>query len=1046
MEKKLEAAKHLLVHLYENDRLPDDRITREQLRIELSSFKQKHGCPGGLSAGTAMYVLKTFRLARVVNGDLLVVLAKGIKLSKGELLGAAVPAATNVQQRSPSTKKKRRAAKRKRKKRAAALAAEDTTKGPDSKSKSASKALAKEVLVHSAVKVSSDHDIVDGIITVGDVRVDLQERPTVPIICSNESEEILTLQSWKLKVGPDINNVYDRKQCAGKELAPGDELQVQVCCNGNHTLLGTRNDICEFVFSVPATENQIVVRYLLSVRYVDEVTCLPANQPKGRFSRRKNLVISHNEQTLIGDESIMPAKPEQDGLDITKCPLKQYREDSVKSVLRSYFEGFADHQWWIWQYTVASMDGGEVLPICLDTLLMKELSPDNYKQRHLVLLLLEHRQEDADIHKYDLPAATMKRVGTYLSLKVPGLAENRPSLLRGDFLVADLKWKGYVHRVERDGVLLKFHSRFQDPFINGKTCKITFSINPTLWWLKNRAICTAMTSLVEDGVCSMLFPDTACLPHQGCRKTLNKFYNSKVERNDQQRHAVESIVSRTSGKAPYLVFGPPGTGKTTTIVEAILQVASASRSKCRVLVCTPSNSAADLITARVMESTLIPAEYILRLNAHSRNWASLLNDDVKAVSQYDRANGCFFFPSLEEICRKRLVVCTLTTSGRLVSAGMSRDHFTHIFIDECGHAVEAECLIPLSGMVRLGSTQVVLAGDPKQLGPVVRSRYAQKEKDTRGTLLPEGIEAAVETERHNKKHGLEVSFLERLMTVCDLYQRKEDKTYNSDVLTKLVNNYRSHPDILKIPNELFYDSELIPCADELVRERLCKWTSLPPKTSIRGGSGPIIFHGVLGKDEREASNPSFFNDKEYRLVKKYVDQLREIRGLAHLSDSDIGVISPYHNQVTKIRSLLKKDHETIKVGTVEEFQGQERMVIIISAVRSQQKYADIDETYGLGFLNNEKRFNVAVTRAKALLIVIGNPYILETDRSTCWTRFLKMCIDNRWYVTSKDDECIYPVKSTQETYGPGDEPGDDDDLGLTFDHRQDPGIDRGELT
>ncbi|PIO16213.1 hypothetical protein AB205_0021170, partial [Aquarana catesbeiana] len=211
--------------------------------------------------------------------------------------------------------------------------------------------------------------------------------------------------------------------------------------------------------------------------------------------------------------------------------------------------------------------------------------------------------------------------------------------------------------------------------------------------------------------------------------------------------------------------------------------------------------------------------------------------------------------------------------------------------------------------------QLVLAGDPKQLGPVLRS--------------PIAIE-----------HGLGISLLERLMTHNPLYG-KATGAYNPEFVTKLLLNYRSHPDILTIPNELFYDNELQSRADQMVTHSYCNWEKLPEK------GFPIIFHGVLGKDEREGNSPSFFNVAEIVVLMSYLKALLETqkkKGIAKISAKEIGIISPYRKQVEKIRKAVDKelkavpDIKDLKVGSVEEFQGQERKVILISTVRSTRDY------------------------------------------------------------------------------------------------------------
>jgi len=217
-------------------------------------------------------------------------------------------------------------------------------------------------------------------------------------------------------------------------------------------------------------------------------------------------------------------------------------------------------------------------------------------------------------------------------------------------------------------------------------------------------------------------------------------------------------------------------------------------------------------------------------------------------------------------------------------------------------------------------------------------------------------------------------------------------SYNPYYVTKLVNNYRSHPAILYIPSQLFYDSELQAMADFPTRTSMCDWGGLPVK------GFPIIFHGIEGKDMREAKSPSWFNPDEALTVLDYITQLRDRPTTPRVTLGEIGVISPYRKQAEKIKTLLRgKGMEGVKVGSVEEFQGQERRVIIISAVRSkQQEEIPLDLKFNLGFLKNPKRFNVSTTRAKALMIIIGNPHVLSTDPH--WSVLLKYCIQNKAYV------------------------------------------------
>jgi helicase MOV-10 len=181
---------------------------------------------------------------------------------------------------------------------------------------------------------------------------------------------------------------------------------------------------------------------------------------------------------------------------------------------------------------------------------------------------------------------------------------------------------------------------------------------------------------------------------------------------------------------------------------------------------------------------------------------------------------------------------------------------------------------------------------------------------------------------------------------------------------------------------------------------------------------PMLFHAVEGKDERESSSPSWFNADEAALVLSYVNLLVRDTRRNPVQPRDIGVISPYNKQVQKIRTLLHAQgdarYRDIKVASTELFQGQERRVIIMSCVRSSHEYVDADARHNLGFLANPKRFNVAITRAQALLIVIGNPHVLcsgagadgegmaekKKKNQNHWRELVRYCQDHGSYTGS----------------------------------------------
>uniref|UniRef100_A0A8C2ZIB9 RNA helicase n=1 Tax=Cyclopterus lumpus TaxID=8103 RepID=A0A8C2ZIB9_CYCLU len=602
----------------------------------------------------------------------------------------------------------------------------------------------------------------------------------------------------------------------------------------------------------------------------------------------------------------------------------------------------------------------------IQALLESPLSWEDYTEKFQLLLYLEDRQMEVDIKRYNITNsekehAVMRRDVVnkkLLILEVPGVSENRPSVLRGDSLLAypagetGVKYRGYVHSVQLDSVKLGFGSKLLDRFVDGMKFNVEFTINRLVVRVQHRAAELAATFRLGQ----VLFPAAPADSSQQTELPQLRLFDSKLEKNPEQYQAVQHIVAGSSKPAPYLVFGPPGTGKTVTLVEAIKQIEK-TQASCHILACAPSNSAADLLCKKILEH--VDDHKVFRMYASSRA-PNYVPDELKvSVNAFDACWECYVFPVKEKLMEYRIMVTTLITAGRLVTGDIPVGHFTHVFVDEAGHAVETECLVPLAGLLDAESGQVVLAGDPKQLGPILRSPF---------TL----------------KYSMGVSLLERLMKDFSLY-RKDEGVFNSRFVTKLLRNYRSHPAILKVPNELFYDEELQCCADEMLRNSYCRWEYLKKMDF------PVIFRGVTGIDEREASSPSFFNVAEVEVLMDYVRKLLQTdgkKGLATLSPRDIV-------QQCILLVVLSVFTHVCQVGSVEEFQGQERRVIMVSTVRSSPNYVEIDKQFNLGFVKNEKRFNVAVTRAKALLIVVGNPRVLNTDPT--WARFIQYCRDEGGY-------------------------------------------------
>ncbi|XP_008556332.1 probable RNA helicase armi [Microplitis demolitor] len=720
---------------------------------------------------------------------------------------------------------------------------------------------------------------------------------------------------------------------------------------------------------------------------------------------------------------------------------------------------------------------GEALAFLNDTLTLH-----NYRDRFHALLYLEEMNLTIEMQKYDMDSAVMTHAGEYLSLKVPGLAEKRPSLIIGDRVIVSFNWdssggkiknEGFVHKVKNSEVLLKFNPEFHNTY-NGEDCQLTFKSSYSGLSRAHNAVNLAITNLGAE----ILFPTSVTEKESqiyleendpdekpksfkksnqsssslssssgstsaestpsknekpkasarllkllseidskekaaseknidsdqvidSCKSQIKKrkliWFNKKL--NYYQKEAVRNILCGIARPLPYVIFGPPGTGKTITLCEAILQILT-TIPESRILIATPSNSSANLIAERLLDSNSLKPGDLVRLVAHhclsddsipERLLPFCATGDLAAEGSSKRfeysGSGPMINCTMSVLGRHRITIGTCIALGLLHNMGFPRGHFSHILVDEAGQATEPEIMVPLS-YIHSDTGQIVLAGDPMQLGPVVSSRLAEH-------------------------FGLAESYLVRLLQQFP-YQRDNEgfeMGYDPRLITKLVINYRSLPEILELPNSLFYDSELVSNVSSTDSPEAEILRSIADELPSRDGQPPaVVFHGVNGENRQDSDSPSWYNPAEATQVYLYLLKLYK-RGF---NENDIGIITPYQKQVAQIRSLLwELDMQLPKVGSVEEFQGQERKIIILSTVRSCNNFVSNDARHALGFVASPRRLNVAITRPRALLIIIGNPFLLAKD--PCWRSVLTYCLKNDSYTG-----CNFSMSCVDDTDDPCD--------------------------
>ncbi|XP_058266742.1 probable helicase with zinc finger domain isoform X2 [Hemibagrus wyckioides] len=461
---------------------------------------------------------------------------------------------------------------------------------------------------------------------------------------------------------------------------------------------------------------------------------------------------------------------------------------------------------------------------------------------------------------------------------------------------------------------------------------------------------------------SILFPDISLTPI--IPWSPNRQWDEQLDPrlNAKQKEAILAITTPLSiNLPPVLIIGPYGTGKTFTLAQAVKHILK--QPDTRVLICTHSNSAADLY----IKDYLHP--YVEAGNPHARplrvyfrnRWVKTVHPVVQQYCLISGAYLTFQMPARQDIERHRVVVVTLSTSQYLCQLDLEPGLFTHILLDEAAQAMECETIMPLA--LANKSTRIVLAGDHMQLSPFVYSEFA-------------------------RERNLHVSLLDRL------YEHYPSE-YPCRIL--LCENYRSHEAIINYTSDLFYEGKLMASGKQ------------PPHKDFY----PLTFFTARGEDVQEKNSTAYYNNAEVFEIVERVEEIRKKWPVAwgKLDEGSIGVVSPYADQVFRIRAeLRKKRMPEVSVERVLNVQGKQFRVLFLSTVRTrhtckhkqtaikrkEQLVEDSTEDLDYGFLSNYKLLNTAITRAQSLVAVVGDPIAL-CSVGRCrkfWETFISICHDN----------------------------------------------------
>ncbi|XP_076234817.1 putative helicase mov-10-B.1 [Calliopsis andreniformis] len=597
---------------------------------------------------------------------------------------------------------------------------------------------------------------------------------------------------------------------------------------------------------------------------------------------------------------------------------------------------------------------------CISTLKnVKTIPPEYYTILFKILLYMEDYELKVIAARHNLTNQKLREVSDKFVITVNTLDEDDPFVMIGDTVIlqnTNSKQNYFCKIVDIEGkniFLALFKPDYRKKLLN---CTVNVNFSTSRWPIK--CLHYVLHIIHEHHLVQSIYPKINTNHYKAPQDNLN-WIHTNVAENPEQKQAVINILNNSAYPAPYILFGPPGTGKTTTLVEAICQIRNQYKCK-HILVCSSSNAAADEIAKRLL--TKLPCKDVFRMYAPSKRWEDLDKDISPSSNFVD--NVVLFLPK-EIFILKKIVITTLVTCTRLAKLNLLPDHFSYIFIDEASQSMELVSLIPFtlcSSNKTKGTlhAQIVIAGDPHQLGPIVRCKLIE--------------------------HLLGKSLLERLME-CEPYQKVENK-YNPRYITKLIRNYRSQEPIFHVPNHLFYENELLCYSKSDIKKLALNWPIMLNKTF------PILFLGVKGEEVR-VPNKSIYNINEISVVVHCIRTLMRTKFGAHkIQGKDIGVVTPFKQQRIMIEKDLNKYRlNGVTVGTVETFQGQEREIMILTTVRS--KSFEHEGKEHIGFLSNPRRFNVAVTRARTFLLIIGNPPIL--CKSEFWKALWDYCVENNAY-------------------------------------------------
>lgn len=491
--------------------------------------------------------------------------------------------------------------------------------------------------------------------------------------------------------------------------------------------------------------------------------------------------------------------------------------------------------------------------------------------------------------------------------------------ISGMLISIDIVWPNEESLIQH---VIQQHRWYITPFPNLVSCKRMLD--------SLRKLCTAK-SLNDVGVFSKLL-DKWKLKVEDRREIRDsaQTFDEPAQVPCDLNHSQRTAVQQASNNFLTLIQGPPGTGKSKTSAY-IIQTFLAQDSVGKILAVAETNEGVDNLLEKIIDvGRSIPDHELLRLGSSTWTVRQNLRKYTLETRYAERSEGKRVKENkmdskvVKTILKQAKVVCTTCISAG--SKILEKTQFPRLLVDEASQATEPAILVPICNECKV----LVLVGDDKQLPPTVKCQTAKELSETTFNRL--------------RQAGEPVYLLDT--------------------------QYRMHPAIAAFPANQFYDGKL----KDGVKE---KQRPAPAGFCWPNSKRPIAFV-EMGNDARETGGRSKRNTKEVAVAKRIVEELLQD---GNLRPEEVGVVTPYKAQVKLLTEKLQGRFPKVSVRTVDGFQGQERELIVFSAVRC-------NAGGHLGFLDDDQRMNVLLTRARRGLIIIGSGDTLKSDNNSSWSKWV----------------------------------------------------------